>query len=214
MTKARMCYKAVFQNKSMYIASLQSVSAQLWVPIIACSNHQYCTVIETKHIYHVLSLWWQCLTLPYFMFWHGEQKSDVKNYHWGWSQITWLAKQVWQWHAKEAYYMFKIILHQIKCQTKCEDPFDTTHSGTRTFLARPFREIEATRDCVFCPAHWQRGPTHTVSWAMGQSFCKWHDWNVKLRVSSYICLTTNGKARPQGLYKTLNQKLARSDFAK
>ena len=80
MTKARMCYKPVFQNKFIYIASLQSASAQLWVPIIACSNHQYCTVIETKHIYHVLSLWWQCLTLSYLMFWHGEQKSDVKNY--------------------------------------------------------------------------------------------------------------------------------------
>ena len=34
MTKARMCYKPVFQNKFIYIASLQSASAQLWwVPI-------------------------------------------------------------------------------------------------------------------------------------------------------------------------------------
>lgn len=130
--------------------------------------------------------------------------------------MCWLKPNTWLWQCDCGTYrcFLNISLQQSKCQTKSEDPFDTTHSGTRTFLGQPFKPIEATRDRVFCPAHWQRGPTHTVSWAMAQSFCKWHDWNVKLSVSSYICLTTNGKARPQGMYKTVNQKLARSDFPK
>ena len=165
--------------------------------------------IETKHTYCILSLRWQFLTMLYVTeFSHGE-KSLICHVL---AEAKHMTVAVRLWHIP-LLFQHKPATKQMPNQIRRSiwyHPFWHAHLPGATFQSN----WGHTGPCFLSSTLTAGTHTHTVSWAMAQSFCKWHDWNVKLSVSSYICLTTNGKARPQGMYKTVNQKLARSDFPK